>query len=141
MKTVLVFGTFDGVHEGHRAFLREARSLGDHLIAVVAQDAVVEMIKGRRPKWNILERIEHIQKEDGVNEVVMGDGDLGEWRVLEKYKPNVIALGYDQTVLKTELERHFAGRSDAPALRVMRSFEPQKYKSSLLNGLSADLTQ
>lgn len=133
MRRVLVFGTFDGVHEGHRAFLREAKAQGDHLIVSVAQDAVVEILKGKRPVHNLLDRIEHLTQEDGVDEVVMGDNDLGRWEVLEKYKPDVIALGYDQTALKAELEKHFAGRADAPELRVMHSFEPQKYKSSLLN--------
>jgi len=134
MKRVMVFGVFDGVHEGHRAFLREAKTQGEYLIVVVAQDAVVEMLKGHRPKWNILDRVEHLRKEDGVDEVVAGDGDLGEWFVLETYKPDVIALGYDQDALKSELEKYLETKDWQPELKVMQSFEPNKYKSGLLNG-------
>jgi len=134
MKRVLVFGVFDGVHEGHRAFLREAKTHGEHLIVAVAHDAVVEMLKGKRPRWNILERVEHLRKEDGVDEVVPGDGDLGKWEILEKYKPDVIALGYDQTALKAELEGYLKRAEWQPELKVMQSFEPNKYKSGLLNG-------
>lgn len=35
---VMVFGVFDGLHPGHRAFLRQARKKGDKLIVVVARD-------------------------------------------------------------------------------------------------------
>jgi len=47
-KIVLVFGTFDGLHDGHRFFLTEARKLGDRLIASVATDEIVERIKKQK---------------------------------------------------------------------------------------------
>ena len=53
-KRVLVFGTFDLLHQGHRYFLTQARRFGDTLIAVVARDEFVEERKGRtrRSPWN-----------------------------------------------------------------------------------------
>ncbi len=133
MKKVMVFGTFDGVHEGHRAFFREAKSHGDHLIAVLAQDAVVERLKGRRPMLNITARVLELQKEDGVDEVVAGDMEIGTWGVIKKYRPDVIALGYDQTALKENLMAHLRDFDWGPEVVVMQAYEPQKYKSSLLN--------
>ena len=41
MKKVLVFGTFDGLHEGHKDFLRQAKQYGDHLTVVVGRDSTV----------------------------------------------------------------------------------------------------
>jgi len=41
-KRVMVFGVFDGLHEGHKSFLRQARKYGGELRAVVAQAAGLE---------------------------------------------------------------------------------------------------
>jgi cytidyltransferase-like protein len=132
MIKVMVFGTFDGIHEGHRAFFREARSRGDYLIAVLAPDAIVERLKGKRPLLNISRRLEELAKEDGVDEVVVGDAELGTWGVVKKYRPEVIALGYDQTALRENLEAHLKDFDWRPEIMVMRAYEPQKYKSSLI---------
>ena len=45
MKKVMVFGTFDGLHEGHLDFFRQAREYGDYLIVAVARDVNVKKIK------------------------------------------------------------------------------------------------
>jgi len=41
----MVFGVFDGLHEGHLFFLDEAQKYGDNLIIVVASDINVKNIK------------------------------------------------------------------------------------------------
>ena len=55
-KTVLVFGTFDGLHEGHQFFLKKARALGDRLVVVVARDVSVIALKGRSARLHEQER-------------------------------------------------------------------------------------
>ena len=132
MRKVMVFGVFDGVHEGHRAFLREAKTYGDYLIAVVAQDPVVEILKGRAPRANLAERFEHLKTDDSVDEVVVGDAELGAWEVLGNHRPHVIALGYDQRALKEELETHIEELDWRPELKVMSSYEPSVRHSSLM---------
>ena len=132
MKKVMVFGTFDGIHEGHRAMLKEAKSLGDYLIVAVAQDHIVEHLKGRLPKMNFVERFEHLEKEDGVDKVVIGDAHAGVWGVVEKYKPDILALGYDQVRLKEHIEKRLNQFSVRPEVKIMQSFEPEKYHSSIL---------
>jgi cytidyltransferase-like protein len=44
--TVMVFGTFDGIHDGHRYFLNEAKKFGDKLVVAVAKDTTVKTLKG-----------------------------------------------------------------------------------------------
>ncbi len=99
----MVFGTFDGLHEGHQYFLREARKLGDLLIAVVARDETVQELKRKNPKHLLHERIEAIRNVALADEVIPGDAMQESWDALRKYEPAVIALGYDQNALYSAL--------------------------------------
>lgn len=130
MIKVMVFGVFDGLHEGHRAMLKEAKTYGDYLIAAVAQNHIVQHLKGHLPKIDIGERIAHLEAEDGIDEVVIGDAELGTWEVVKKYKPDVIALGYDQQLLKENLERNMNKLDYTPEIKIMKSYEPNLYHRS-----------
>ena len=130
----MVFGTFDGVHEGHRAFFAEAKSLGDYLVAVVAPDHIVEHLKGHLPKIDIGWRLERLKEEDNVDEVVMGDDELGTWDVVKKHRPAIVALGYDQTLLKKDLESALKDFDWHPEIKVMSAHEPNTYHNSLMDG-------
>jgi len=133
MKKVMVFGVFDGVHEGHRHFFREAKKLGDYLIAVVAQDHIVRHIKGHEPQLDLAARFVHLKEEDGVDEVVIGDAELSLYEVVKQHRPDIIALGYDQSLLKEDLEGN-REKFDWPVdVRVISAYEPNIYHSSLLN--------
>ncbi len=129
----MVFGVFDGIHEGHKALLKEARSYGEHLIAVVAQNHIVEHLKGHLPKVDIGERIAHLEAEDNVDEVVIGDAEFSSWEVVKKYQPDVIALGYDQDMLREDLEKHVEELGYVPEIVELDAFEPNINHSSLLN--------
>jgi FAD synthetase len=133
MKKVMVFGVFDGVHEGHRWFFREAKSYGDYLIAVLAQDHIVEHLKGHLPRINLAKRFEALKKEVSVDEAVAGDSKIGKWEIVKKHKPDVIALGYDQLRLKESLEAHLNEFGYRPEIKFMNAHEPAKYRSSILN--------
>lgn len=133
MKKVMVFGVFDGVHEGHRHFFKEAQKLGDHLVAVVAQDHIVRHIKGHEPQLDLAARFAHLQIEDGVDEVIIGDSELSVYDVVRQHRPAVIALGYDQTLLKEDLDKHRAKFDWPLELRVISAYEPNIYHSSLLD--------
>ncbi len=132
MRKVMVFGVFDGIHDGHRHFLKEAKTLGDYLIVVVAQDHIVRHLKGQEPQLNLAERFEHLKKEDGVDEVVIGDAELSSYEIVKKYRPDIIALGYDQDLLKEDLERN-RYKFDWPIeFLTLSAYEPNIYHSSLL---------
>src|SRR3990167_7668560 len=102
-KTVLVFGVFDALHDGHRFFLREAHRRGELLIVAVAPDAVVRELKGMSPKEPLRKRLAAVRREGLADRVVPGDAQINDWGILKEYKPSVIALGYDQTKLGKEL--------------------------------------
>lgn len=145
MNKVLAFGTFDGVHEGHRVMLREAKALGDYLIAAVAPDLVVKEIKGAFPRSNAAQRITALKTEHLADEVILGDGELHGWEIISRVKPDIIALGYDQDNLRVSLERHFEisypdieteegfqTNPKKPIITVLKPHHPERYKSSLL---------
>lgn len=132
MKKVMVFGVFDGLHKGHEHFLREARGHGDYLVVVLAPDNIVRTLKGREPNHNLAERMEHLKALDAADEVVAGDPELSGWEVIKKYRPDIIALGYDQDALKEDLRRHLHEFDWPVEIMIMSPHEPEKYHSSLI---------
>ena len=100
----MVFGVFDGIHEGHRNFLKQAKQCGDYLLVVVAPDEAVRQFKNRIPRFNLSERINFLSKEGIVDEIVEGDRAQYSWEVIKKHQPSIIALGHDQEAIRKELE-------------------------------------
>jgi cytidyltransferase-like protein len=125
-KIVMVFGTFDGLHEGHHAFLKEARGHGDHLIVVIPHDRIVERLKGALPKMDVAGRFADLQALDNVDEVVISDEEPGTWEVVKRHRPDVIAIGYDQYALREDLESHLDDIGYIPEIRTMHSYEKSK---------------
>src|SRR3989344_1316957 len=110
MKLVMCAGTFDIIHPGHLYFLAESKKYGDRLIVVVARDETSERMKGRKPLHNEKERLENIRSLEIVNQAVLGkSGSI--FNIVEEIKPNVICLGYDQKVLKQDLEDELKKRN------------------------------
>lgn len=132
----MVFGVFDGLHDGHRKFFEEAKQQGDYLIAVVTQDHIVQELKGKQPHLSLRERFEHLKSADHVDAVIPGDSELGAWHVLDMHRPDVIALGYDQTALNGELQKYFARADWRPDIKIMRGHEPNRLHSSLLKKIA-----
>jgi len=96
MIRVMASGVFDLLHMGHVHYLREAQSLGDELVVVVATD---ETVKCRKHSPIIPEAIrqELVEALKPVDKAVIGHkGDM--LAVVEELNPDIIALGYDQNV-------------------------------------------
>lgn len=133
MKTVLVFGTFDRLHDGHHAFLEFAKSVGDRLIASVAEDSVVLSMKGRSPFQTMNERIECLVKMNLVDEAVSGDLTIGNWTAIYDFTPDTIVVGYDQTDLKNALEEFRKENDFKFDIVVAPSHEGHKYHTSIIH--------
>lgn len=139
MTKVLVFGTFDGLHEGHRDFFRQAKEFGEYLVVVVGRDSTVEKTKKRLPKFSEQERLKAIQDSGLVDEARLGNevapGEkLDPYKIIEEIKPDVICLGYDQTFFADKLAEELPKRGLGHVkVERLKPFEPKKYKSSILN--------
>jgi FAD synthetase len=88
------------------AELTEAKSLGDLLIAVVATDVTVEMLKGRRPLLPEEDRRLIVEGLKPVDRAILGyeDVGMGYEEVLLDVRPNIVAFGYDQENLQKNVQ-------------------------------------
>ena len=132
MIKVMVFGTFDGLHEGHLNFFQQAREYGDYLVVVAGRDINVTKNKGRPPKKNENERLADLKNCKLVDSAMIGhEGD--PYKIIENIKPDVICLGYDQNHYATNLEAELKKRGLDIKVYIMKPFHPEKFHSSLLN--------
>lgn len=130
---VVVAGTFDDLHEGHREYFRQAKQHGDLLIAIVARDSSVVKVKGRRPRLPEAARRDAVAAELLVDEAVLGNEGGDRFAILRKLRPDVVFLGYDQEVPEGEVKARLLeyGLGKTVVLRGV-AFQPEIYKSSRL---------
>ena len=108
MTRVMASGVFDILHTGHVHYLTEARRLGDELVVVVATDNTVRRNK-HEPITPEKMRLELIQSLKPVDRAILGhEGDM--FSVVAEIKPDIIAIGYDQTFDEKALEAELAMR-------------------------------
>ena len=108
-KIVLASGVFDLLHLGHVKFLEEAKKTGGknaELIVIIARDSTVEQSKGRKPIMPENQRRTLVEALKVVDDAVLGFErfDLGD--VIERVKPDVIALGYDQAGMEKRVQQY-----------------------------------
>lgn len=99
MKKVLVFGSFDPLHEGHNFFLRTAKKYGDLLLVAVARDDYLNRFKKKEPHLNQKERLRRVRETGIPNKVFLSDEEPGSFRIIKETCPGVICLGHDQIEL------------------------------------------
>lgn len=130
MKKVLIFGTFDELHPGHENLLTQARELGDHLTVAVSRDEFVTKHKGRMPKLNETERQTLVQEHNLVDEAILCDERVGSFKSVQQTEPDVIAIGYDQDELASNLERWMQEIDrNIPIIR-LKPYKPEVHKTS-----------
>jgi FAD synthetase len=97
-KIVLASGVFDMLHLWHVKFLEEAKKAGGRdakLIVIVARDSTVEKRKGIRPVIPENQRRALVESLKVVDEAILGYEDFNMGKVIEKIKPDIIAVGHD----------------------------------------------
>lgn len=132
MKKVIVFGTFDIFHKGHESFLKQARREGDFLLVVVARDETVAKIKKQKPRNKEQKRKRILESSHLADKVILGSLS-DKYAVIKKYQPDVICLGYDQKAYVYKLKDKIKEFGlDKNKIIKLKSYYPEKYKSSLL---------
>ena len=108
-RVVLASGVFDLLHLGHVKFLEEAKKAGGknaELIVIIARDSTVQETKGRKPIMPESQRRALVESLKVVDEAVLGfeNFDIGD--VIDRIKPDVIALGYDQAAMERRVREY-----------------------------------
>ncbi len=128
---VMVFGTFDVLHEGHCFLFREAKKHGDTLVVVVARNKTVQKVKGHTPTLDEQTRLQAVSSISEVDHAVLGHLD-DVYKVLEEHAPDVICLGYDQRVFTDRLYDEIIKRQLVAKIVRLPPLKETEFKSSLL---------
>lgn len=112
-KIVLAAGVFDLLHLGHVKFLEEAKRAGGkdvELVVIVARDKTVEKRKGEKPVMSEDQRRALVESLKVVDEAVLGYEEFDISKVIEKIKPDVLAVGHDQGNIEKAVRKAIAER-------------------------------
>jgi len=107
-KVVLASGAFDLLHYGHVYYLTEAKKAGGEnakLVVIIAKDRTVEKLKGTNPIIPEDQRRAVVESLKVVDEAILGYEDMDMLKVIEKVKPDIIALGYDEERIEKDLKK------------------------------------
>jgi FAD synthetase len=132
-RIVLASGVFDLLHLEHVKFLEEAKKAGGknaELIVIIARDSTVEGNKGSKPVMPENQRRALVESLKVVDEAVLGfeKFDIGD--AIDRIKPDVIALGYDQAAMERRVREYVdKHRLNVKVVRVGK-FEEDELDSS-----------
>jgi glycerol-3-phosphate cytidylyltransferase-like family protein len=105
------------------------------LIVVVARDINVQRIKNKKAEQAEIKRKDEVNKQLKSQDIE-GEAFLGfkgnRLAVIGKYKPDIIALGYDQLVNEEELYEEIKILGLKTEIKRLQSCHPEKYKTSLI---------
>jgi FAD synthetase len=130
---IMVFGTFDGLHQGHLNFFKQAGNLmkNSFLIVSIARDENVFKIKGEYPNLKERTRASLVRKCALVDQVVLS-GVKDHIAHITKVHPDIIALGYDQKAYVKNLKKDLKNKGILVKVVRLKSFKPKIYKNHLL---------
>ena len=112
MKKIATFGVFDIVHSGHIRFLEGCKGLikNSELVVVITRDLTVLREKGKKPLMSEEDRRYIIQSLKPVDKAILGYEGTDKLRIVEDIKPDIVILGYDQTINQKQLEKELIKR-------------------------------
>ena len=132
-RVVLASGVFDLLHLGHVKFLEEAKKAGgknSELIVIIARDHTVEKTKGRKPVMPENQRRSLVESLRMVDDAVLGFENFDIGTVIQKIKPDVVALGYDQVDMEKQVREYVAEHGLAVEVVRVGKFEEDELDSS-----------
>ena len=90
-----VASCFDLLHAGHCLYLKEAKSVCDHLIAALQEDPTIDRPHKNKPIQSLFERETQLRSCRYVDEIVIYKTEKDLIELLSQIKPNIRVLGSD----------------------------------------------
>ena len=95
MKTVITYGTYDLLHQGHINLLKRAKALGDYLIVGVTNDNFDRERGKLNVKNNVLERVEAVKATGLADKIIIEDYVGQKIDDIQKYDVDIFTVGSD----------------------------------------------
>lgn len=132
-KIVLASGTFDLLHLGHVKYLEEAKKAGGRnaeLMVIVARDGTVEKRRGTKSIVPENQRRALVGSLRVVDDAILGYEDFDIEKVIQKIKPDVIALGYDRGDIGRTVRNYIKEKGLKIKVVKIGKFEEEELNSS-----------
>ncbi len=94
-KTVITYGTFDLLHQGHINLLRRARALGDYLIVGVTSPEFDKERGKANVRQSLEERIQNVRSTGFANEIVVERNKWQKVHDIMRYNVDIFTVGSD----------------------------------------------
>lgn len=95
MISVITYGTYDLLHQGHINLLRRAKALGDYLIVGVTNDNFDRERGKLNVRNNVLERVEAVKATGLADKIIIEDYVGQKIDDIQKYDVDIFAIGSD----------------------------------------------
>ena len=137
-KKCLVFGSFDGLHNGHIFLLNWAQQYADAVYVALASDQTIRTLKQREPIGTFNERKGKLIESGCVHQVT--ESAINDnYACIRHIQPDLIVLGYDQSLLHDHLINWIKEHKLSIDIVRAPAYKPNLYKTSLLyDRLKAD---
>ena len=120
----LTASTFDLLHAGHIAMLREAKSVCDYLICGLQIDPTYDRIEKNKPVQTIVERYTQLAAVHYVDEIVPYHTEADLLDILQMYPVNLRIIG-DEYKLKD-----FTGKEECRRLGIEIYYNKRNHRFS-----------
>jgi len=124
MKVGLTASTFDLLHAGHIAMLREAKSQCDHLICALQVDPSTDRPEKNAPVQSIVERYAQLSAVTYVDEVLVYCTEEDLLDIIQMYPIDLRILGEEYR------DKDFTGKEECRRLGVQLYFNKREHRFS-----------
>jgi glycerol-3-phosphate cytidylyltransferase len=124
MKVGLTASTFDLLHAGHIAMLREAKSQCDHLICALQVDPSADRPEKNAPVQSIVERYAQLSAVTYVDEVLVYCTEEDLLDIIQMYPIDLRILGEEYR------DKDFTGKEECRRLGIQLYFNKREHRFS-----------
>ena len=124
MKTGITFSTFDLLHAGHVAMLREAKTVCDHLICGLQVDPSLDRPEKNAPIQTLVERYVQLSGVKYVDEIVCYQSENDVVDILEMFPIDVKIMGGEYK------DKDFTGKDTCKRKNIQLYFNNRSHRFS-----------